>query len=303
LRTGPTSAKKNDILTVFFIILGSARVKATQRTLMTLTTGHHNIIALTASRVDADDSMRQLEKTERNCIFNDESSFLRLFKSYTYTNCLFECSLIKAEEKYKCIPWYFPIYYEPTKICNPWEAQKFFEDMNNIKGENCPMCLPECNNTIYETSIVTLPFRQCDLLNMEMSFLCKISQFFEYPYPKKFSPLYRNDSEGGTDPIYSQARTNRTYNLINNNRNLFNVTNKLHYDAFETDIATVEIYFKKSSAIQMGRQSRMNWIDYFSTVGGLLGLVLGMGFVSFIELFWLGLRLLARYLHFNEWIS
>ena len=47
----------------------------------------------------------------------------------------------------------------------------------------------------------------------------------------------------------------------------------------------------------------MTWIDYFSTVGGLLGLVLGMGFISFIELFWLVLRIIALKLQLTRWIA
>jgi len=253
--------------------------------------GHHNIISLMATKIDADDNMRKLDKTARNCIFYDESSFLKLFKTYTYANCLFECNLFLAQEKYNCIPWYFPISDEPTLICDPWEAHEFLDYMNTIKGGDCPRCLPECNNTIYDTSIVTLPLRKCDLVNMEMSFLCKLSS--RKPIPQMFS------SEN--DFSYSRSSTVRNYNPLNLDINFFN-KNPQTYNAYEIDIATVEIYFKKSSTIQIGRQSKMNWIDYFSTVGGLLGLVLGMGFVSFIEIFWLALRFTARYLHFNQWV-
>jgi hypothetical protein len=35
---------------------------------------------------------------------------------------------------------------------------------------------------------------------------------------------------------------------------------------------------------------------------GLLGLVLGMGFISFIELVWLSLRLGSQAFGFQEWI-
>ena len=38
----------------------------------------------------------------------------------------------------------------------------------------------------------------------------------------------------------------------------------------------------------------MTWIDYLSAVGGLLGLVLGMGFISFVELFWLAIRIISK---------
>ena len=126
-----------------------------------------------------------------------------------------------------------------------------------------------------------------------MSFLCKLSSDSK-PFPKMFSSQI--DYYGMAPP------TLRNSTLLNRDKNIF-IKNQPTYDAFEIDIATVEIYFKKSSTIQMGRQSKMNWIDYFSTVGGLLGLVLGMGFVSFIELVWLGLRFIARYLNFSQWIS
>ena len=72
------------------------------------------------------------------------------------------------------------------------------------------------------------------------------------------------------------------------------------YDGFEKDIALVEIYYPSSKIISMKTQSRMSWIDYLSTVGGLLGLVLGMGFMSFIEIFWLCLRMAALKLNFQN---
>jgi hypothetical protein len=36
----------------------------------------------------------------------------------------------------------------------------------------------------------------------------------------------------------------------------------------------------------------MTWIDFFSNIGGIYGLVLGMGIISFVELFWLFLRII-----------
>ncbi len=75
---------------------------------------------------------------------------------------------------------------------------------------------------------------------------------------------------------------------INNWRTPNNIFKKLSsYDTFEKDIAMVQIIFSKSTFVQMGSQLRMSWSDYLSEVGGLLGLVLGTGFVSFIELAWL----------------
>jgi hypothetical protein len=79
--------------------------------------------------------------------------------------------------------------------------------------------------------------------------------------------------------------------------------NLIEYDAYVKDVATVSIVFKKSSILQLQSQQRMSWIDYFSTVGGLLGLVLGMGIISFVELFWLCLRIFAQKFNMTDWVA
>jgi hypothetical protein len=52
----------------------------------------------------------------------------------------------------------------------------------------------------------------------------------------------------------------------------------------------------------MNIQPTMTWVDYFSAVGGLLGLVLGMGIVSFIEVFWVCLRVAAFKMNLTDWV-
>ena len=260
--------------------------------------GHHNIITVTGMKIDADDSMRQLDVKERKCIFYDESSSLRIYQNYTYENCIFECSLLEANSNFNCTPWYFPTTDENIKVCNPWEALNFSTYLNTVKSEKCSKCLPECTNTIYQPSIVTIPFRPCDASNMEMSLFCKISNFWSKPFPKTYT------SEFDEEKIQPDERINNTRTQGAYQQKYINIFKKTQtwYDAFDVDIAIVDIYFQKSSVIQMGRQSRMTWVDYLSNVGGLMGLVLGMGFVSFIEIFWLGLRLIARSLNLTSWI-
>ncbi len=34
----------------------------------------------------------------------------------------------------------------------------------------------------------------------------------------------------------------------------------------------------------------MNWIDYFSNIGGIFGLVLGMGLITIAEIIWLSFQ-------------
>ena len=64
------------------------------------------------------------------------------------------------------------------------------------------------------------------------------------------------------------------------------------YNAYEKDIAMVNFYFDKSSILQYIRQERMTKVDYISQIGGLLGLFLGISFISGIELiYWATVRL------------
>jgi len=75
---------------------------------------------------------------------------------------------------------------------------------------------------------------------------------------------------------------------------------QLCYDPFEKDIAMVEIIYHKSTLVHIGSQLTLTWIDYFAAVGGLMGLVLGMGFVSFIERTWnFALIILKLYLNYE----
>ena len=100
--------------------------------------GHNNIISLSSTKIDATDDLRNLDKTQRNCLFPNEQAIMRIHKNYTYYNCMFECALFYALEKNNnsCVPWYIPSPKESITICDPWQAMKFFDTMtNDIPGE------------------------------------------------------------------------------------------------------------------------------------------------------------------------
>ena len=61
--------------------------------------GHLNSVSLTATRVDADDDMNDVDINDRKCLFSYENSNLLIFKEYSYSNCMFECQLFYAREK------------------------------------------------------------------------------------------------------------------------------------------------------------------------------------------------------------
>jgi len=61
-------------------------------------------------------------------------------------------------------------------ICDPWQTLKFMNYLENdtISNEACSLCLPDCNGTIYDREISTVPFRRCDSSNLGTSSFCSI---------------------------------------------------------------------------------------------------------------------------------
>ena len=264
--------------------------------------GHNNIVSLTGSRIDADPDLDSLTVDQRNCLFETENDGMKIFTNYTYTNCMFECSLLYAKQQMAsnesegCMPWYFPSPVGSNiTFCDPWESVNFYAQMTLVPDDQCADCLPDCSTTIFEPSVTAIPFRRCDSNNLGVSPFCTLDNN-KIPQPAKFATQIKAEYKAmGTNPPFIQSMPSniRNYSMTTSGGDVF-TQNAKTYDAYEKDISMVQIFFRTSTVFQMGSQPRMTWIDYLSTVGGLLGLVLGMGIVSFIELIWLCLRLGAR---------
>jgi hypothetical protein len=148
--------------------------------------------------------------------------------------------------------------------------------------------------------VTAIPFSNCDYSNLGVSDLCNLDDD-HLPQPTKYSDQVMeeyNANKINKDPDFfvKYQSTRRTFSTQD-----YFVLDAKTYDAYEKDIALVEVFFRKSTVIQMGSQPRMTWVDYFSIVGGLLGLVLGMGIISFVEVIWLCLRIIARKLDKADW--
>ena len=274
--------------------------------------GYNNLITLTSVLVNADENLRSLEKKSRTCLFPEENENLKLHQKYTYLNCMFECALFYTQslvfKKYNktCLPWFFPTSSESVIICDPWQSYDFFQIMSNEIPDNlCPQCLPDCSVTLYNPTITEAPFDICNANNIGVSQFCKINLKQQLPMQMRLISQIQNEflnkSTGKFENVPAYIMKLKS-SIRNYGIDIFKKPQKT-YDAFDQDIAMVQIIYQKSTAVVMGSQLTMTWIDYFSAVGGLLGLVLGMGFVSFIELFWLGVRIVASKLNQTKWIS
>jgi hypothetical protein len=270
--------------------------------------GNKNIITLTSTKIDANYNIRSLNETERGCLLPEENLNLKLHKNYSYFNCKFECRLRytmdKFYSKYRkiCFPWYIPPPNDSIAICDPWTSSDFYQIMSKeIPDSFCEHCLPDCKSTLYEPTITTVPFEKCDASNIGISKFCRIDAKLQEPMLTylfiQILGEFTNLDYGyyGSSSIPDYIPLKQHTEIRKNDFNIFK-KNQEAYNAYERDIAMVEIIYQKSTLLQINNQLAMTWIDYFSAVGGLLGLVLGIGFVSFFELLWLSLRIASKQL-------
>jgi hypothetical protein len=113
--------------------------------------GHNNLVAVTATVIDADEDLRNLEPTTRKCLFPDETKNIKLFKNYSQANCFLECSLMFAQRllaskhglTHGCTPWYFPFVDDSFEMCDPYQTAEILEAMkNDVPVDECRYCLP-----------------------------------------------------------------------------------------------------------------------------------------------------------------
>ena len=240
--------------------------------------GHNNLISLSATMIEASQDLRSLQPWRRKCIFNDETQNLTLYKEYTQSNCFLECSLqfaqgIFDESNETCTPWFFPPIKNSAFICDPWATIDFMTAMDNTPDSRCTHCLPSCSGTVYTPTVTTVPFRRCNNLNIGVSPLCKIHDK-KLPNPKLW-----DDKDSFKRQLMTTIQGKPIFE---------------EYDAYEDDIAMVQVFFEPSAVFLFGSQPSQTWIDYFSTVGGLLGLCIGISIVSIIELLWLAVKLAKK---------
>ena len=72
-----------------------------------------------------------------------------------------------------CIPWFFPRNdTSGLRICDPWEAMKFKNFMDETPVKVYKHCLTDCSGIIYHASVTAAPFSRCDFKNIGVSDLC-----------------------------------------------------------------------------------------------------------------------------------
>ncbi len=260
-------------------------------------TGHNNLVSLTATVIQANDNIKSLPPWRRNCIFSDETVNLTFHKEYTQSNCFLECSLrnaqsmLEIEHNRTCSPWFFPTYKSSPTVCHPWDTLEFLKTTFDTPDSACTQCLPSCSNTIYQATVTSLPFRRCDDTNLGVSKLCDLEDT-TLPEPKMWGQQVKYEYDNEQPDYISNIKTNmRQYLASTGGKGVFKKLHPSSYNAYEEDIAMVQVFFEPSAIFLFGSDSSQTWVDFFATVGGLLGLCIGVSIITIVELLWLCLRL------------
>ena len=244
--------------------------------------GYKNSVALSATKITADNKLQDIDPLSRNCYFEWENIGLNIFKSYTQSNCIFECNFFYAQNVLRkqfppCTPWYFPTPDATPRMCDPWQAANISEIMLNVPMDNCNYCLGDCESTIFKTRISAAPLQKCSLNSLGMNKFCHtkngndlgsqfLTEMIQSDSERRFShlPYYYKDNFPSNRTIGSSLRAGDVFESTNED-----------YRAVDSDIAIVQIYFQTAYTTKIQRSLKMDWIDYFSNVGGIFGLVLG----------------------------
>jgi hypothetical protein len=269
--------------------------------------GHINQVALSAIVVDADENLKELQPDTRNCLFADETEQIRLHKNYSQENCFLECALFFAQQQLMdmlgsstaCTPWYFPIIDKDHVVCNPWEAQIISVIMQSqVPSNQCDYCRPDCRRSIYSMTISSQPFRRCDERSLEVSPMCSVLRK-NIPKPemwgKQVSEYLTEHPSASTPTLLSKITSSKR--TIKKSFVLHDLFTDLYndYDAYEKDIGVLNVYFDSTTVLKLKSEKRQTWIDYFSSVGGALGLCIGLSIVTIFEMLWVCLTMLKQY--------
>ena len=272
--------------------------------------GHFNEVALSAFTILSDDSIRGIALESRNCRFPDENDLLQLSNEYSQASCFLECKLFYEQQKINqtCTPWNFPfVDNDQHTVCDPWQSVQILRIMQTGTPMNqCQDCLPDCTYTIYQSSLSAQSFRKCTEKNFGLSNFCNLDLNVQLLKPQIWADQvlkqYANANQSKLAFLSNVVSSTRNLTSSVSMQNIFTTIDR-SYDAFDKDIAILSVYFDKPTLLQFGTQASQTWIQYFSNVGGLLGLCIGLSIVTIVEIIWLCMRLMEKALDVNARIS
>ena len=266
--------------------------------------GKENFAIISAVQATASEDIRSIEPVKRQCYFKTENP-LEIHNKYSRSNCMLECSLnytrrmmgkLNEANVDGCIPWFYPVTDDHyTNVCDPWDTRTFQKMMSTVPDSECAKCLPDCTDTMYEVRVSTAPFRYCDHTNLGASALCDLENI--EMNPPIWIKTVGDEFEGEKLDIPDYVKPNPlklsnirravgSPNMLNDLTLLQKYNKSKKYDAFEKDIAIVNFYYDQSNVVKFKKTQRITMTGFISQIGGLLGLSIGLSFISVMEIFY-----------------
>jgi len=176
------------------------------------------------------------------------------------------------------------------KSCDPWNTTTFIVEMSKLDQSQCSHCLSDCDSVKYQVSSTSNKIEACDSTNLNLSPLCDIlnknNDIEATIWGDAAKATY--DPENTPDYVHKILGPMRKYyiNDARADRELLQslVHGQVSYNAFERDIAIINIFYGDATAMEYERGLKMTAIDFISSLGGLFGLFLGFSLLSFVEI-------------------
>jgi hypothetical protein len=193
-----------------------------------------------------------LEITEMNNINAFDSDFYRtmLSTNYSYSreSCLDICYQIYLNESCNCFDYSVSFRFPDMKICH--NKQQF-----------------DCTNNFYYNKFILNDFIDVNCLKkcpMECTKM-KFNNYLSYStYPSDF--------------YVNSIRNEKTFSKY------FSMNHKNDFDMnLKNNLVKLNVFYDSLSLVTLKESPTMTIIDLFSSIGGTLGLFLGMSILSFIE--------------------
>lgn len=255
----------------------------------------------------ASNEMKSLYKiSERQCFFDDEKT-LMFFKIYSKSNCELECLTNITWNECGCVLYWMPRNISTTKMCgiNDYNcysktayqylniniATASYDPTNRYDIPYKCNCLPRCNSVTYFAEEKD-PNSQLNIVNEDESDEDEdedeekqiLINMHEIPNaivdPENDTSLLKNDGNDTKDvdllDLFNIDSNESSRNF--NSKQLFEEDN-IH--RIKTVQLTIE--FQKSQFLAMSRLAAYGVSDFIADCGGLLGLFMGLSFLSVVE--------------------